>query len=381
MRSLEVLREDVDQHVFVSLIRTKLPEEVLCQLEFNKGSKIEWPLGNLRQQLKDHNVACERAGKQYNDHLPTNKSSFVSTTTPQIQTVNYHSGSTSKFQRHNTHYKPSSSAESLIVSTKPKKTQEKTENKQRVCRYCEKNHWSDECTEYMTLEERKRKIRGCCYRCLKHGHMAYDCKSNRACVYCGEYNQHHRSLCPQKFKSKQRVEATTVSLSEEGVCEEINSMPGENAMVSVGESVFMQTATSEVKHPKTSASVTTRILLDCGSQRTYITQSLANKLGLKEERTEKLKVVTFGSSQSTIVKTYLTTIWLKLKNGDYIEIKANIVPVISGNIQRKTLDISSMSEFGHLVKSIELADTLPTNCKMTRVDLLLGNDYYLDIVL
>ena len=54
------------------------------------------------------------------------------------------------------------------------------------------------------------------------------------------------------------------------------------------------------------------------------------------------------------------------------------MPIISGNIQRKTLDISSMSELGLLVKSIALADTLPTNCEMTRVDLLLGNDYYLD---
>ena len=29
-RSLEALREDVDQHVSVSLIWTKLPEDVLC---------------------------------------------------------------------------------------------------------------------------------------------------------------------------------------------------------------------------------------------------------------------------------------------------------------------------------------------------------------
>ena len=54
--------------------------------------------------------------------------------------------------------------------------------------------------------------------------------------------------------------------------------------------------------------------------------------------------------------------------------------VISGNIQRKILDISSLSELDHLVKSFQLADTLPTNCEMTIVDLLLCNDYYLDIV-
>ena len=38
-----------------------------------------------------------------------------------------------------------------------------------------------------------------------------------------------------------------------------------------------------------------------------------------------------------------------------------------------------MSELDHLVKGFQLADTLPTNCEMTSVDLLLGNDYYLDI--
>ena len=58
-------------------------------------------------------------------------------------------------------------------------------------------------------------------------------------------------------------------------------------MVSVGESVFMQTAMPTVKHPKTFDSVT-RILLDCASKRTYITQTLANTLELKAERTEEL---------------------------------------------------------------------------------------------
>ena len=40
-----------------------------------------------------------------------------------------------------------------------------------------------------------------------------------------------------------------------------------------------------------------------------------------------------------------------------------------------------MSELCNLVKSIALADTLPTNCEMIRVDLLWANDYYLDMFL
>ena len=56
----------------------------------------------------------------------------------------------------------------------------------------------------------------------------------------------------------------------------------------------MQAVTTEAKHPKTCASVTTRILLDCCCQLSYLTQSLANKFGLKAERTEELIVATFG---------------------------------------------------------------------------------------
>ena len=64
-----------------------------------------------------------------------------------------------------------------------------------------------------------------------------------------------------------------------------------------------------------------------------------------------------------------------------MEIKANVVPVISGNIQRKTLDISTRSELDYLVRSVDLTDSLPAKTEATSVDLLLGNDYYLDIVL
>ena len=39
IRSLDVLKQDIKQDVFVSMIRAKLPEEVLLQLEILNGSK------------------------------------------------------------------------------------------------------------------------------------------------------------------------------------------------------------------------------------------------------------------------------------------------------------------------------------------------------
>jgi hypothetical protein len=155
----------------------------------------------------------------------------------------------------------------------------------------------------------------------------------------------------------------------------------ENALVSIGESVLMQTATTEVKKPGGEVSMKTRLLLDCGSQRTYITESLANKLGLKTDRVEELNVVTFGNAQSKVLRTSWATLSLKLNNGEYLNIDVNIVPVISGDIQRRSFDFSKVRNFKHIVKSLDLADSLPTQKESTSIDLLIGNDYYLDLIL
>ena len=59
-------------------------------------------------------------------------------------------------------------------------------------------------------------------------------------------------------------------ISEAGLCSIVNNV------VSAGEMVLMQTAKSEVRNPLNSKRIMVRILLDSGSQRTYVTKKLAN---------------------------------------------------------------------------------------------------------
>ena len=121
----------------------------------------------------------------------------------------------------------------------------------------------------------------------------------------------------------------------------------------------MQTAKSEVKNPTKSKCEIVRILLDSGSQRTYITEKLAEQLQLTREKEEEIKLVTFGSDTAKTIKTTQTKLSLKLKNGAYLELSANIVQVISGSVQRKAMKINSSKHFEHLVSSLELADDDP----------------------
>ena len=143
----------------------------------------------------------------------------------------------------------------------------------------------------------------------------------------------------------------------------------------------MQTAKSEVKNPTKSKSEIVRILLDSGSQRTYITEKLATQLQLTREKGKEIKLVTFGSDTAKTIKTTKTKLSLNLKNGAYLELSANIVPVISGSVQRKAMRFNSSENFEHLVSSLELADDVPKMFESSSVDVLIRNDYYPDIIM
>ena len=125
------------------------------------------------------------------------------------------------------------------------------------------------------------------------------------CVHCGQQNVHHRSLCPKKFKSKSVNESVAIS-EEVSETYECNAPPQENVV----EIVLMQTARTKLKNPKTSSKTEARVLLDSGSQRTYITERLANELNLKVDETHEIGLVTFGIDKSKVIKTGSTTLKL-----------------------------------------------------------------------
>lgn len=53
LRSLEVLKQDINQDMFVCMIRSKLPKDVLLQLEIQKGSKK-----NNDKQMSSRSAVC-----------------------------------------------------------------------------------------------------------------------------------------------------------------------------------------------------------------------------------------------------------------------------------------------------------------------------------
>ena len=61
LRSLEVLGQDINQDVFVSMVKAKLPHDVLLQLEIMNGAKSKWNTVKLIERLHDYVVAREKS--------------------------------------------------------------------------------------------------------------------------------------------------------------------------------------------------------------------------------------------------------------------------------------------------------------------------------
>ena len=214
IRSLEVLKQDVNQDVFVFMIRSKLPEDVLLHLEMLNRATKKWTMENLRVRLHEYVTAREHAEKKdevkkvngdnshfdkgfknrsgafygnrqnhpASDHRPISKPKLANK--PEFREFGGKQGAMG-------------SAEALVVSA-DKSTPSRYYDQ---CRYCQQRHWSDECPKYRTVYVRKKQLKHSCYKCLKLGHMSKDCQKGKACVHCGEVNTHHRSLRPKKFKS------------------------------------------------------------------------------------------------------------------------------------------------------------------------------------
>ena len=59
LRSLEALKQDTNQDVFVNIMTLKIPKGVLLQLQFQRGAKIKWTVGRLRGLLSLYTLVGE----------------------------------------------------------------------------------------------------------------------------------------------------------------------------------------------------------------------------------------------------------------------------------------------------------------------------------
>jgi len=121
--------------------------------------------------------------------------------------------------------------------------------------------------------------------------------------------------------------------------------------------------------------VSVRILMDVGSLRSYLSNELKMRLKLKPLKQESLTVNTFGSEEFHKKKCDLIKVRLQARQGKDVEITALSYHAICSPLQVPI----QPRQYLHL-QELDLADTNASNHLSEKVDMLVGSDFYWDVI-
>ena len=238
----------------------------------------------------------------------------------------------------------------------------------RKCVYCGEDHYSASCEKVKDVSTRKDLIKrdGRCFICLAKGHRAAQCRSMKRCRKCN--NRHHQSLC----------EMTTQGSSETQQTEEDTTDSSMTTSTRSKKVVLLQTAQAYA-HASNGEMVPVRILFDNGSQRSYLTNSLKIRLGLKSQRKEVVNLNVFGNDGFQRQTCDLVTVKLQTRENENIQLTALAFHTICSPLPRAI----NIHQYPSL-QSLHLADCLTaqeTVSHHSNIDVLVGSDFYWDLVL
>ena len=251
------------------------------------------------------------------------------------------------------------SAASLVVNSKSR------DSKQRKfsCVFCDKNHKPQHCRIVTNLDARKLilKDKNRCFKCLRTGHSSKKCRSQIKCYNCDEH--HHLAMCDAP-KSKNDKSKPSDQSDEEAHEMHVNSSPSQ--------SILLQTA--KVMINNNSAHHGAYILFDNGSQLSFITPALRNKLNLKTHDTREIVIKTFGehSTKEILERVKVSIKCLDGHNLDiFCYVKDICQPLNNQHIK------FARENYEHL-RGLHLANF--TDNPTHPVDILVGSDFYWSII-
>ena len=131
LRSLEVINQNVESQLLITMLLSKFPKQVLTQISEKKSDADNWTVSMIRKSLKKY-----IENREYTD-LHCQKDDNVSQSSVRSTTEAF--------------YTRSGTAKPL----------------QPKCSFCKNSHWSDECNVFQTISDRKTRVKGHCFMCLR----------------------------------------------------------------------------------------------------------------------------------------------------------------------------------------------------------------------
>ena len=265
LESLDVYPES-NGDLLIPIVMKKLPEEVR-RIMLRSHDETTWTLADLRMQLRHEVETRETSNLGQSDKE-------VSAPNPPFN---------SKFP----------TAGALFSGALG------GENSKNDCTFCDGPHPSDSCKIVPAVDQRLEILRNQkrCFMCFKKGHMSKSCYSKKRCSRCN--GKHHSASCKSAGIDGHKPSGTVPTEQntskrnpekEDSTVQEGSTLVGSTHTSQ--DTILLQSALVDVAAG--SRSCQARLLFDSGSQRTFISQDLANKIGAQPFKKEELLMSTFG---------------------------------------------------------------------------------------
>ncbi|UYV67892.1 hypothetical protein LAZ67_5002423 [Cordylochernes scorpioides] len=205
------------------------------------------------------------------------------------------------------------------------------------CLFCDKdNHLSQNCFKAakMLESDRLKRVQDAkvCFKCLRKNLLKKDCRSFVRCNRC--QGPHFEIMCRGTSHSQEHLNWRSDNRSHNSLAEQ-NEGSSEHVTAMANQvctnNISLMTLIVKIKGPKRSKMV--RVLLDSGSQKSYIRRSLAKELDLPKVGEVKLNKFLFGG-QTTGEKAH-SIFYFQLDNvdeGKAFKMEALEETIICGNI-------------------------------------------------
>ena len=346
IRSLSTLGkpEDFYGSLLVTILLNKLPSKTKQNLVRAHGKK-EWTLSELQTAILNEIYILEM-GSQTEPH--------ISVTLP---TAAFHTD-----------------------TRKPVTT---VKSKQQRCPFCAGPHNPSLCESFKDSKQRcdivcQNKL---CYNCLGH-HKVSLCNSRHRCHNC--QRKHHTSLCTNGQHGGTSDRSTQPATPTQNHTHQPATATNTNAVDTASLSVTVPLPQNTVCLLKTAVATNrngiyhskANVLFDKGSQRSFITEGVANTLALQPHRKEDIVISSFAAHRKLNQEVNVAVISLDTLTGQTIPMTVLVVPHIATPLQNTvTLNVAHLP---HL-QNLPLAHPLSAD-KEFDISLLVGADHYWDVV-
>lgn len=236
-----------------------------------------------------------------------------------------------------------------------------------LCVFCKNKHLSKDCRKYGTLKKRRERLVELrkCLLCGAGNHHAASCPNDKGCEHCGK--QKHLILTCVEYIIASKTNASNSGKSSNSFSiSTLKNLQG----------TFIETFTCKIKGTDGNY-VDAKGMLDGGANASYITNDLANKLGLKRGKRSLSRLCNFGSKNVMCQPSNKVVVTLKNHSSEIKYFNLKTTNCISGEVISSPSPACTRSI---LPENLSYADPSIFITDQRTFDILIGIDLYNKIV-